>query len=198
MIHTKFEEYNQQLTIPRHTRNNPMESELNEEHFEILKKGIHKLCVTTQNEFDTLKKYLGFTDLETHTHLTYILYSKNNPKMAAIQLKVDDSELDILYKEFTELLNEGELKTLYEKAEKYRIEYTAKLVEKVNSERAKTLDYEDYSINPLAYLNLASNYALDESVAVRLKGKALLQEILDKNISDDDLEEEAIKSLDWF
>ena len=175
-----------------------MESELNGEHFEILKKGIHKLCVTTQNEFDTLKKYLGFTDLETHTHLTYILYSKNNPKMAAIQLKVDDSELDILYKEFTELLNEGELKTLYEKAEKYRIEYTAKLVEKVNSERAKTLDYEDYSINPLAYLNLASNYALDESVAVRLKGKALLQEILDKNISDDDLEEEAIKSLDWF
>lgn len=178
--------------------NGQMESELNGEHFKILKEGIHSLCLNTQDEYDSLNNYLGFLDLEKHSYLTYILYSQNNPKMAAIELQVNGSELAILYKEFTEVLNEGELKTLYEKAEKYRIEYTAKLVEEVNSERAKTLDFEDYSINHLAYLNLASNYALDESVAVRLKGKALLQEILDKNISDDDLEEKAIKSLDWF
>ena len=179
-------------------QNGQMESELNEEHFEILKDGIHKLCVTTQNEFDTLSRYLGFSDTETHTHLTYILYAKNNPKMAAIELKVDDSELDILYKEFTELLNEDELNTLYENAEKYRAEYIEELVEKVNKERTKRLDYENYSVDLSAYLMLASNYALDANIAGRLKGKALIQEILDQKIADDAEEEEAKKYLEWF
>jgi len=178
--------------------NGQMESELNEDHFEILKSGIHKLCVTTQNEYDTLKNYLGFADLENHTHLTYILYSKNNPKMAAIQLKVDDSELDILYKEFSQLLNEDELNTLYENAEKYRTEYIEELVEKVNRERTKRLDYENYSVDLSAYLSLASNYVLDANIAGRLKGKALLQEILDQKIADDAQEEEAKKYLEWF
>ncbi len=178
--------------------NGQMESELNEEHFVILKDGIHKLCVTTQNEFDTLKNYLGFVELESHSYLTYILYSKNNPKMAAIQLKVDDSELDILYKEFTELLSEDELNTLYENAEKYRTEYIEELVEKVNKERTKRLDYENYSVDLSAYLMLASNYALDASIAGRLKGKALLQEILDQKIADDALEGVAKKYLEWF
>jgi hypothetical protein len=185
--------------VNNYISNGQMESELNEEHFKILKDGIHKLCVTTQNEFDTLSRYLGFSDTETHTHLTYILYSKNNPKMAAIQLKVDDSELDILYKEFSQLLNEDELNTLYENAEKYRTEYIEELVEKVNKERTKRLDYENYSVDLSAYLMLASNYALDESIAVRLKGKALIQEILDQKIADDDAEEgEAKKYLEWF
>ena len=178
--------------------NGQMESELNGEHFKILKEGIHNLCLNTQDEFDTLKNYLGFTDLETHTHLTYILYSKNNPKMTAIQLNVDDSELDILYKEFTELLNEDELNTLYENAEKYRTEYIEELVEKVNKERTKRLDYENYSVDLSAYLSLASNYALDANIAGRLKGKALLQEILDQKIADDAQEEEAKKYLEWF
>jgi len=178
--------------------NGQMESELNEEHFEILKKGIHKLCVTTQNEFDTLSGYLGFYDGETHTHLTYILYSKNNPKMAAIQLKVDDAELDILYKEFTKLLNEDELNTLYENAEKYRAEYIEELVKKVNKERTKRLDYENYSVDLSAYISLASNYALDANIAGRLKGKALIQEILDQKIADDAEEEKTNKYLEWF
>jgi hypothetical protein len=185
-----------------------MESELNEEHFEILKKGIHKLCVTTQNEFDTLSGYLGFYDGETHTHLTYILYSKNNPKMAAIQLKVDDAELDILYKEFTKLLNEDELNTLYENAEKYRAEYIEELVEKVNEARKKEeLDHGNFSEDLRACLDLASNYALDANIAGRLKGKALLQEILDQKIADDDSQPEEDKQwatstakehLEWF
>ena len=178
--------------------NGQMESELNGEHFKILKEGIHNLCLNTQDEFDALKNYLGFTDLETHTHLTYILYSKNNPKMTAIQLNVDDSELDILYKEFTELLNEDELNSLYENAEKYRTEYIEELVEKVNKERTKRLDYENYSVDLSAYLSLASNYALDANIAGRLKGKALLQEILDQKIADDAQEEEAKKYLEWF
>lgn len=184
--------------VKNYISNGQMESELNEEHFKILKGGIHKLCVTTQNEFDTLKNYLGFCNLEFHTHLTYILYAKNNPKMAAIQLKVDDSELDILYKEFTELLSEDELNTLYENAEKCRTEYIEELVEKVNKERTKRLDYENYSVDLSAYLMLASNYALDASIAGRLKGKALLQEILDQKIADDAQEEEAKKYLEWF
>jgi len=178
--------------------NGQMESELNEEHFVILKDGIHKLCVTTQNEFDTLKNYLGFVELESHSYLTYILYSKNNPKMAAIQLKIDDAELDTLYKEFTELLSEDELNTLYENAEKYRTEYIEELVEKVNKERTKRLDYENYSVDPLDFLMLASNYALDASIAGRLKGKALIQEIIDQKIADDALEEVAKKYLEWF
>ena len=177
--------------------NGQMESELNEEHFEILKGGIHKLCVTTHNEFDTLKNYLGFVDLESHSYLTYILYSKNNPKMAAIKLKVDDSEVDILYKEFSQLFNEDELNTLYENAEKYRTEYIEELVEKVNKERTKRLDYENYSVDLSVYLRLAINYAMDESIAGRLKGKALLQEILDQKIADD-AEEETNKYFEWF
>tara|TARA_Y100000768_G_scaffold157060_1_gene117206 strand:- start:19 stop:1212 length:1194 start_codon:yes stop_codon:yes gene_type:complete len=184
--------------VKNYISNGQMESELNEEHFKILKDGIHKLCVTTQDEFDTLKNYLGFSDTETHTHLTYILYSKNNPKMAAIKLKVDDTELDSLYKEFSQLLNEDELNTLYENAEKYRIEYIEELVEKVSKERTKRLDYENYSVDLSAYLSLASNHALDANIAGRLKGKALLQEILDQKIADDAQEEEAKKYLEWF
>jgi hypothetical protein len=174
--------------------NGQMESELNEEHFEILKDEIHRLCVLEIEGHVYFHDYCYLQD----SYLTYILYSKNNPKMAAIQLKVDDSELDILYKEFSQLLNEDELNTLYENAEKYRTEESEELVEKVNKERTKRLDDENYSVDDLAYSMLASNYALDESIAVRLKGKALIQEVLDQKIAvdiEDDIEDD--DDWDW-
>jgi hypothetical protein len=188
--------------------NGQMESELNEEHFEILKDEIHRLCVAEEDEYGSLRRYLGFADLESHSYLTYILYSKNNPKMAAIELKVDDSELDILYKEFSQLLSKDELNTLYENAEKYRAEYIEELVEKVNEARKKEeLDHGNFSEDLRACLDLASNYALDANIAGRLKGKALLQEILDQKIADDDSQPEEDKQwatstakehLEWF
>ena len=116
----------------------------------------------------------------------FILYYKNNPKWCSQGLGLSDSELQLVYKEFSESFTKSQLIKVIENIEIERNQFIETSLQIVNKARKKKkLTYGDYSRDIRAYLDLADAYAVDENIAIRLKGKALLAELLEKEIEDD-------------